>query len=289
MKIDGLSAVVTGAGHGIGRALALALAGRGVRVAVADIDGEAAERVADEARRAGAEAFGRSVDVSDAGQVEALADAAHGAFGDVRLLFNNAGVMTSASLIDAPERDADWILGVNIKGVANGVRVFGRRFADQGEPAWIVNTGSEHSVGVPHLGAGLYTASKHAVLGLSDVLRRELPEHVGVSVLLPGLVRTTLWRAVERRPGTYGGPERPDSAAEPIMDRGMPAEEVAERCLLGVESEQFYIPTHPHVIEYARERWDGLSEAFAAQSPRYPGDDAYAVGRILRELGGDDG
>lgn len=288
MEITGLSAVVTGGGNGIGRAIALALAARGANVAVADIELDAAEAVAREAAGLGVRSLAMAVDVSREEDVADLADRAWAEFGSVALLFNNAGVMAPGGpLVRVSRDDFDWCFAVNVGGVMNGIRVFAPRFIDSGQPAWIVNTGSEHSLGVPHLFGGAYTATKHAVLGLSDVLRRELPGHVGVSVLCPGITQSTLWRATERRTAEHGGPLAADPANAAAMELGMPVAEVAAKVLAGVENEDFYIVTHPHVVEIARERWDGLAGAFAAQAPRYPGDEAYDVNVVMEKLRGD--
>ena len=107
-----------------------------------------------------------------------------------------------ASVLDTDEREARWVLEVNLMGVWYGCATFGKRFVDQGTPAHILNTGSENSVGIPHTHAAFYTASKHGVLALSDVLRRELPDFVGVSVLCPAMVETDLATA----PGVVGRP-----------------------------------------------------------------------------------
>jgi len=187
-------------------------------------------------------------------------------------------------LVRVSKADFEWCFAVNVGGVMNGIRVFAPRFVASGRSAWIVNTGSEHSLGVPHLFGGAYPATKHAVLGLSDVLRRELPGHVGVSVLCPGITQSTLWRATERRPAEHGGPLAADPANAAAMELGMPVAEVAEKVMAGVENGDFYIVTHPHVVEIARERWDGVAEAFAAQAPRYSGDEAYDVNEVIRKL-----
>ena len=277
--------MVTGGGNGIGRAIALELAGRGASVAVADIELDAAESVAREVARHGVKSLAVAVDVAREEDVAELAQRAWSSFGSVELLFNNAGVMPPAGpLLRLTGSDFDWCFAVNVGGVMNGIRIFAPRFVASGRPAWIVNTGSEHSLGVPHLYGGAYTASKHAVLGLSDVLRRELPAHVGVSVLCPGITQSTLWRATERRPDEHGGPQTADPANAAAMEMGMPVTEVARKVLAGVENGDFYIVTHPHVVEIARERWSGVQDAFAAQAPRYPGDEAYDVKEVLRRL-----
>ncbi|MEE9381629.1 MAG: SDR family NAD(P)-dependent oxidoreductase, partial [Hyphomonadaceae bacterium] len=200
---SGKAIVVTGGAAGLGKAFCEDLVTRGARIGVADIEGEKAKAVAAEI---GPSAWGFQVDVSDRGSVEALADEAWTAFGRVDGIFNNAGIGAGRDILRTAEEDLDWVLGVNLKGVWYGCQVFGQRFRDQGGPALIVNTGSEHSLGVPHLRGGAYTASKHAVHGLSDILRREVPEDIQVSLFCPGIVATEIWNSGRNRPANIGGP-----------------------------------------------------------------------------------
>ena len=288
MDLNGKSAVVTGGGNGIGRALCLALAGEGVNVVVADIDGASARAVADEVRGAGVEAIGVATDVTDEDAVNALAEAAWRTFASVEILVNNAGVMhPSAPLAATSAADFDWVFAVNVRGAMHGIRAFVPRFIASGRECRVVNTASEHALGVPHIGGGLYTASKHALLGLSDVLRREVPAHVGVSVLCPGIVASTLWRATERRQPVYGGSVEAPGAAGAFMDQvGMPAEEVAARAVEGIGKGVFYIVTHPHAVGIARARWNEQEMAFAAQAPRWAGDEKYDLEPVMRQLMG---
>ena len=202
MELDGAVAVVTGGGSGIGRGIALALARAGSTVVVADIDLDRATAVASELGTVAVEC-----DVTDRDAVEQLADSAWQRHGRVDVVVNNAGVFPKfASVLDTDEREARWVLEVNLLGMWHGCAVFGKRFVEQGTPAHILNTGSENSVGIPHTHAGFYTASKHGVLALSDVLRRELPDFVGVSVLCPGMVDTGLATAPRHRHDRFGGP-----------------------------------------------------------------------------------
>lgn len=286
MDLTGKSAVVTGGGNGIGRALCLALAGEGVNVAVADVDAEAAGAVADRVRSAGVEATAVVTDVTDESSVNALADAAWGAFGGVDILVNNAGVMhPTAPLAATVAADFDWVFAVNVRGVMNGIRAFVPRFIASDGDSRVVNTASEHALGVPHVGGGLYTATKHAVLGLSDVLRREVPDHVRVSVLCPGIVASTLWRAAERRQDAFGGPAPAPEAAGAFMEQvGMPAGEVAARAVEGIRTGEFYIVTHPHAVGIARARWGELEAAFATRAPRREGDERYDLEPIMRRI-----
>ena len=288
MNLQGNTAVVTGGGNGIGRALCLAFAGQGVNVAVADIDGAAAQAVAGEAEEAGVEAVGVATDVTDETSVNALADAAWSAFGSVEILVNNAGVMhPTAPLASTTGADFDWVFSVNVRGAMHGIRAFVPRFIASGRECRVVNTASEHALGVPHIGGGLYTASKHALLGLSDVLRRELPEPVKVSVLCPGIVASTLWRASERRQSDFGGSEPAPEAAGAFMNQiGMPAGEVAARAVEGIRTGEFYIVTHPHAVGIAQARWVELERAFATQAPRREDDGKYDLEPIMRQLMG---
>ncbi len=282
MDVAGKTAVVTGGGSGIGRAIARALAAAGCNVGVADVEREAAERAAVELEREGVVARAYEVDVTSDAGVEALAERSFQDFGSVEILVNNAGVSSKPGpLLESAASDFDWVFGVNVRGMLSGIRAFGGRFARSGNPSWIVNTGSEHCLGVPHLYSGLYTASKHAVLGLSAVLRGELPDHVGVSVLCPGLVDTGIWRSSERRPERFGGAAEANPAAAAVMKLGMPPAEVATRVVDAIRDETFYIVSHSHVVEIARGRWEEVAAAFEAQAPRRDGDEQYSMERIM--------
>ncbi len=284
--LNGKSAVVTGGGNGIGRALCLALARQGVNVAVADLEEKAAREVAQEVAEFGVRSVGLAVDVTDESSVSALADSSWRAFGNVEILVNNAGVMHAlAPLYECSATDFDWVFAVNVRGAMNGIRAFVPRFVASVRASRVVNTASEHALGIPHVGGGVYTASKHALLGLSDVLRRELPEHVRVSVLCPGIVDSTLWRAGERRQAEYGGPAAaPEASGAFMRQMGMPAAEVAARAVEGIRTGEFYIVTHPHAVGIAHRRWIELEQAFATQAPRREGDQKYDLEPILATL-----
>ena len=148
-------AVVTGGGSGIGRALALALAR--------------------EARGHGATALTVRTDVTDLGQVQALAHRAWDAFGGVHVLCNNAGVAAWGGLEKATHRDWQWVLGVNLWGVIHGVEAFVPRMIAAGEPGHIVNTASMAGL-IASQGLGVYNTSKYAVVGLSETLDERLFE-----------------------------------------------------------------------------------------------------------------
>jgi NAD(P)-dependent dehydrogenase (short-subunit alcohol dehydrogenase family) len=272
--LAGAAAVVTGGGSGIGRGISEALADAGVSVAVADIDLAAAEETAGAVGGRGVRSLAVECDVTDPEDVRELADAAWAAFDRVDLVCNNAGVVAPVAMLDATLDDLRWVFDVNTVGPFLGMVEFGRRFVAQGTPSRIVSTGSEHSLGVPHALNGPYTASKHAVLALSDVLRREVPDHVGVSVLCPGLVRTRLWEAERNRP-LETGPSAPesdeDSIGRRLFDEGMDPAEVGRRTVEGIQRGDFLIVTHAHSRRFAEERCQEVLGAFDARE--LPGDD----------------
>lgn len=194
MKFDGASAVVTGAGNGIGRSIALELGRLGTRVLIADLDGDAAASVAEEIRGAGGTARSRKLDVTDYAAVESLADEAFSEFGRVDILHNNAGVTWRPfrAVWNATLADFRWMTEVNYFGVVHGIMAFLPRMREQEGRKQILNTSSMATTSLTP-GHALYTAAKHAVDGLSDTLREELIDHgddFGVTVLYPGQITT---------------------------------------------------------------------------------------------------
>ena len=262
-------AVVTGGGSGIGRGICQALANDGAQVIVADIDQSAAQSVADQLNSYGHRAVAVACNVADRADVEALADQAWERFGRVDMIFNNAGVAGNrVDCIDIDERDARAILDVNLVGVWHGCAIFGQRFVEQGTPANIVNTCSEHGLAAPVLRAAFYTASKHGILGLSDVLRQELPDHITVSVLCPGVVASKMTG--------MDGDEAPRY--------GLSASEVGRRTVEAMKAGEFYIVTHSPVAVFVQERSQEILEAFDRQAPRFDGDERLDTRAILKKL-----
>jgi NAD(P)-dependent dehydrogenase (short-subunit alcohol dehydrogenase family) len=181
----------------------------------------------------------------------------------VDVVANNAGVFPRfASVLDTDETEARWVLEVNLMGVWHGCAAFGRRFVEQGTPAHVLNTGSENSVGIPHTHAAFYTASKHGVLALSDVLRRELPDFVGVSVLCPGMVDTDLAASPGRRHDRFGGPGERNPWLS--LEGGMDPVEVGELAVAGMRRGDFLIMTHASVRQLTDARAEDVAAAFDA-------------------------
>jgi len=275
MQWNGKSAVVTGAASGIGLALTEALISRGVRVLMSDIDGTALSR---EAARLGA--MERWCDVADPTAVDRLSEDARSLLGAVDFAFANAGTIVNGPLADATPAEFDFVYAVNVRGAWSTMAAFARIMREQEAAGHICVTASEHSLGLQHGGAGFYTASKHAVLGLAEVFRAELPVKVRVSAFCPGLVATNLADAA--RPEHLPQPRESQRAfGRAIQAQGMSATDAAQAALDGVARGDFYIVTHPNAHAAARRRFEEIDAAFAAQAPVEGQVDRYDVNRIV--------
>jgi NAD(P)-dependent dehydrogenase (short-subunit alcohol dehydrogenase family) len=230
---------VTGAGSGIGRSLALLLAERGAVVHAADVDGASAAAVAAEARAGGGTAQEHTVDVADADAVTRLADACF-AQGPVDLLFNNAGIGHAGSVVDTTLDDWRRLLDVNLMGVVHGVSAFLPRLLEQDRPAHIMNTASMAGL-VPTPGLAAYSATKAAVVGLTDALDMELRgSQVGVSALCPGIISTAIVRTSTMR-GDWV--ERQAQTAEFYATKGTSPDVVARQALAAVARGARVVPS----------------------------------------------
>ncbi|MFT4520314.1 MAG: NAD(P)-dependent dehydrogenase (short-subunit alcohol dehydrogenase family) [Halioglobus sp.] len=253
-EFEGKVAVVTGGASGIGFALAKQALARGIKVVVADIEQVALDMALQELGNSG-QVKGVVTDVSNAVSVAALAEQAVQAFGPVHLLFNNAGVGGGGPLWEQTEEDWDWVLGVNLRGVINGVRAFTPQMIAQ-EEGHIVNTASIAGL-VSAQGTSTYAVSKHAVVALSEVLYGDLNEagaNVGVSVLCPSYVNTKIYKFERNRPGRESVQMSEEQLAEQkVIDEmvedffktALSPDTVAEQVFDAVISDQFYILTHP--------------------------------------------
>jgi NAD(P)-dependent dehydrogenase (short-subunit alcohol dehydrogenase family) len=269
----GRVAVVTGGASGIGRALAERFSEEGSAVVVADLDGDEAESVAAAIRDRGGEAETVAVDVGDAASVQALADATNARFGRVDVLCNNAGVSTFNLLQDQTLDDWRWVVNVNLWGVVHGVQTFLPILREQGTPAHIVNTASIAGLlsGVAFIGP--YSATKVAVVSISETLRQELAMAglpIGVSVLCPSSVDTRVMESERGRPGALGVERRTETAEAvrlSIRDSftgptGLTPRQVAARVLEAVRAGEFWIVTHPGERAVVEARFAGILDAF---------------------------
>ncbi|CAB4363540.1 MAG: SDR family NAD(P)-dependent oxidoreductase [Actinobacteria bacterium] len=289
-ELRGATCVVTGGASGIGAALIAEVVRRGAAaVAVVDIDGQRAADAAARLGSAGVDAAGFACDVSDVASVGHMAQGVCERFGTPTFVAANAGVFPPAGPAwELDPADVAWTLGVNVTGVWLTTSVFAKLMVASDRPSWILGTGSEHALGVPHTGSAIYTASKHAVVGLLDVMRSELPSHVGVSVMCPGLVATNLWKGAADRPDQFGGPTRISRRAGVIMTHGMDPALVAERAIDGVQAGQFLVATHRHVQQYADERYAEVERAFASLGADDGSEQAYDVASVAAVVNAED-
>lgn len=277
--LQGTRAVVTGAASGIGRAIAAELVARGARVLLADVKEDA---LAATAMALGNAAAWQVCDVADHAAVEALGERASAEMGGADLVFANAGVIASGPLLKMTPAEINWVLSVNLRGAWSTLAVFGQMLVAQPEGGRLCVTGSEHSFGLQHAGAGAYTASKHGVLGLAEVLRAELPAHVTISVLCPGLVASDLGRG--QRPADVAAPRGNPAFTAAMQARAMPAEPVAVRAIDGTLADEFLIVTHPHAVKAAERRHREVEAAFAAQAPYTEESERYNVVKVMAEV-----
>ena len=250
-ELKGKTAVVTGAGSGIGRELALACAGEGANVVLADIDeaGMRATALAIAPLGVGTETL--HCDVSRASEVDALAGRAWERFGAVHLLFNNAGVGVAGPAWTATLEDWQWTLGINLMGVVHGIRAFVPRMLAQGGECHVVNTASVAGL-VDIAGSAVYCASKHGVVALSECLYHDLRvarATIGVSVLCPAYVNTGIGDSARNRPSELAATNplaAPyDEAVRQALRSGrLTAADVARETIDAVKSGRFYILTH---------------------------------------------
>ena len=275
-QLTNTRAVVTGAASGIGRAIAQELSAHGAKVVACDLNkaglAETLSTLSD-----GCTDY--VCDVSDHAQVEALAAHVNATLGGCDLLFANAGVIATRRYTRLTVAEVDWILGVNIRGAWSTTAIFARMMEQQNEGGRICFTGSEHSLGYQHAGAAIYTASKHAVLGLAEILRAEAPQSLSVSIFCPGLVATALGGG--DRPAGLPEQRRNSEMSTRIQAHGMPAEEAARDAVDGTLRGDFYIVTHSHTIHAAENRLNEMKGAFAAQAPWGRNTNHYEVNSVI--------
>ena len=267
-EFEGKVVVITGGASGIGRGLAHAFAKRGMKIVLADIDKDALDMVSQEIRDIGVEVMSVITDVSDREQVAHLADVSYERFGSVNILCNNAGVGKGGFISLLTLENWDWVLSVNLFGVIYGIQFFLNRMLKSKEPCHIVNTSSV--AGLIPGDAGPYTASKYAVVSISEILDREcFKTNVGVSVVCPGYVNTNILKNTEilsqTRPGLFQPTPEMVELLGPVIENfetllklGMDPEIMAEKVIKAIENDIFYVVTHPEFIPLVKARFERI-------------------------------
>jgi len=259
-SFKGKTAVITGAGSGLGFALSRALAKEGAQLVLADINAADLAAVEKElSATTGAKTTSCVTDVAWAGSLDTLAAHAQSAFGNVHLLFNNAGVSVSAPIWESTDADWKWMIGVNLLGVVNGVRSFTPKMIAHGEPAHIVNTASVAGLISPP-GFSAYTVTKHAVVALSEVLFQDLRRansKVNVSVLCPAYFPTQISDSARNRPAELRNPDTGTRAddneiaaqvRQGVRRGKLSAYDIARITLDAIRDNRFYILPHPNIL-----------------------------------------
>jgi NAD(P)-dependent dehydrogenase (short-subunit alcohol dehydrogenase family) len=264
--LSGKVAAVTGAASGLGKAMALAFASEGMHVALADVDLEGLNSMKGEIK-----SFAMRVDVSKAAEVQAFAERTAAELQGVHLVCNNAGVSLGGAVWEHSELDWEWILGVNLRGVVNGVRAFTPHLTKQDE-GHIVNTASVAGLISPP-GMGAYCVTKHAVVTLSEALHHDLRERgskVGVSVLCPAYVPTRIAESERNRPKELGSSMKGPKHAmlkKAVASGKLSADDVARAVVAAVKADRFYILTHPAIKGAIRARMEDVLDERAPRDP----------------------
>ena len=266
--IEGKTAIVTGAASGIGLGIATALAHAGANIVLADLRPEPLEAARRTIEAIGVRAIAVTTDVSDPDSVELAAKTALEAFGALHIAINNAGVaMHGTPLEQVTPEEWDWVIGVNVKGVINGIRGFVPLIRAHRQGGHVVNTGSVSSLFVREgRNQGAYAMTKYAVLALSEALEQELAgSGIGVSVLCPGGVTTSIFDSAATRPDRFGGSyRRPQQEAlkSAFAAEALSPIVVGRRVLQAIKDNEFYILTHTGERQMITTRLDRIKAAF---------------------------
>ena len=274
-EVRGKTAFVTGGASGMGLAMVRSFARAGMKVVAADVEQAALDAVQAEFESANVEFLALKVDVTDRDAMEQAAADAEARFEKIHVLCNNAGVAVGGPIDQMAYNDWDWVVGVNLGGVVNGLQAFLPRIKAHGEGGHIVNTASMAGhLAIP--GLSVYTATKFAVVGISETMRADLAsDNVGVSVLCPGIVNTNIFTSERNRPAALPGtdfallgdanaPEAEQAARLAELQAGaLDPAIVGDMVLHAIREDEFYIFSHPELKPMADARQDELAGAYA--------------------------
>lgn len=278
-NLKGKVAFITGSASGIGLGIAKACGRAGMKVVIADVRQKAIDEVLPFFNERGWPVHGIQLDVTDREAYAKAADEAESVFGNIHVLINNAGVEAPmVPLWQSSFKDCDFIVGVNVTGVLNGIITILPRILKHGEGGHVVSTSSQSGVTVVP-GATLYCMTKAAVLGMMETLASDLKgTNVGASVFCPGpVVGNLAASSKEVRPESLANdsattqtppPRRTDSKDMPKFDFSkltMPAEEAGERVVRGIKRGDLYILTHTEFKESVQRKYNAIDRAFPDQ------------------------
>jgi NAD(P)-dependent dehydrogenase (short-subunit alcohol dehydrogenase family) len=290
----GKTAVLTGAGSGFGLECARIGARLGMNLVLADVQQDALDNAAAEMTAAGAQVLAFRLDVSKAAEVEALGAAVQARFGAPHFVFNNAGVGAGGLIWENTLQDWEWVIGVNLMGVAHGVRVFTPMMLDAAkkDPAWqghIVNTASMAGLlNAPNM--GIYNVSKHAVVAMSETLYQDLSlvtDQISASVLCPFFVPTGISQSHRNRPGELEAakPTKSQLIGQAMSDKAVSsgkvtAVEMAQKVFDAISANQFWVFSHPGALGNVQSRMESIMQM---TQPADPFKARPEIGQKLRE------
>lgn len=276
-EVKGKVAFITGAGAGMGLGMAKAFSAAGMKVVLADIRQEHLDEAMQYFSDKGAPAHAIQLDVTDREAYTRAADEAEQVFGNIHVLVNNAGLGITGEFLKTTFADWDWLMGVNLGGVINGVQIIAPRIVAHGEGGHVVSTSSMSGL-VASRGSIVYNTAKFAVCGFMETLYSDLqPHNVGVSVYLPGAVNTSIFKGEEIRPGKYadsGYTTSPEETAqwqermkELLNKVGMDPVEVGERVLRGIMNNDLFIFSHTEFMPGIVEKFECLLASMPDEEP----------------------
>ncbi len=292
---QGRTAVITGAASGFGLEASRIGARLGMNIVMADVQQDALDRAVAEITALGAAVLPFRLDVSKAAEVEALGAAAFERFGAPHFVFNNAGVGAGGLIWETSLKDWEWVVGVNLMGVAHGIRVFTPMMLDAArhDPSYeghIVNTASMAGLlNAPNM--GVYNATKSAVVAMSETLYQDLrlvTEQIGASVLCPFFVPTGIVSSQRNRPAEFidatAKPTRSQLIGQAMSDKAVSsgkvtAAQVAQRVFDAMAAGQFYIYSHPRSLASVQVR---LEDIVGIRNPTDPFAHKPELGEALR-------
>lgn len=275
-EVAGKTAFITGGASGLGLAMARSFTGAGMKVAIADVQEDALAAAKEEFAESNADVITILADVTDRDALEDAARTTEAAFEKIHVVCNNAGVAVLGNVREHSYGDWDWVMGVNLDGVINGIKVFTDRLIAHGEGGHIVNTASMAG----HLGIrnmSIYNTSKFAVVGMSECIAQDLAEYgIGVSVLCPGFVNTGIYTSERNRPDGLGGEnashfdlnrvdydsDEDKAAMQESLDTMLEPSLIGDMVLYAIQNDEFYIFSHPEYRDGVQERAQTILDAF---------------------------
>ena len=289
----GRTAVITGAGSGFGLEVSRIAAREGMNLVMADVQQDALDRAVEEIRGLGAQVMGFRLDVAKAAEVESMGEATRARFGAPHLVFNNAGVGAGGLIWEHSLKDWEWVIGVNLMGVAHGVRVFTPMMVEAAktDPSYeghIVNTASMAGLlNAPNM--GVYNVTKHAVVAMSETLYQDLrlvTDQIGASVLCPYFVPTGINQSHRNKPSALADekPTRSQLIGQAMTDKAvgsgkLTAADVAQMVFDAVAQNQFYIFSHPRALGNVQRRMEAI---VSVNNPPDPFAERPEIGAALR-------